>query len=65
MPMSEYMRSLRDKVGIAVRSETGERTPRPDGDETLEVRYFVRSELSGIYCKPPSDEQIAPDSRRQ
>ena len=26
--------------------------PRPDGEETLEVRYFDRSELSGIRCKP-------------
>lgn len=27
-------------------------TPRPDGDETLEVRYFHRAELSGVRCKP-------------
>jgi len=26
-------------------------TPRPDGDETLEVRYFDRSELSDVRCK--------------
>src|SRR5205809_2551859 len=26
--------------------------PRPDGEETLEVRYFDRSELSSIRCKP-------------
>jgi len=26
--------------------------PRPDGEETLEVRYFDRPELSGIRCKP-------------
>jgi len=25
---------------------------RPDGEETLEVRYFDRSELSDIRCKP-------------
>jgi ADP-ribose pyrophosphatase YjhB (NUDIX family) len=26
-------------------------TPRPDGDETLEVRYFDRSELAAVRCK--------------
>ena len=26
--------------------------PRPDGEETLEVRYFDRSELGGMNCKP-------------
>jgi ADP-ribose pyrophosphatase YjhB (NUDIX family) len=26
--------------------------PRPDGDETLEVRYFDRAELSAVRCKP-------------
>ena len=25
--------------------------PKPDGDETLEVRYFDRSELSSVRCK--------------
>lgn len=27
-------------------------TPRPDGVETLEVRYFARGELAGLRCKP-------------
>jgi ADP-ribose pyrophosphatase YjhB (NUDIX family) len=26
-------------------------TPQPDGDETLEVRYFDRSELGSVRCK--------------
>ena len=44
MPMSEYMRGLRFAERVSG-------TPRPDGDETLEVRYFDRSELSGMRCK--------------
>jgi ADP-ribose pyrophosphatase YjhB (NUDIX family) len=35
---------------FAAKRMTG--TPRPDADETLEVRYFGRSELSSIRCKP-------------
>jgi ADP-ribose pyrophosphatase YjhB (NUDIX family) len=27
-------------------------TPRPDGVETLEVRYFARDEIAGLRCKP-------------
>ena len=27
-------------------------TPRPDGVETLEVRYFTRGEIAGLRCKP-------------
>lgn len=27
-------------------------TPRPDGEETLEVRYFGREEIRGLHCKP-------------
>ena len=27
-------------------------SPRPDGEETLEVRYFDRTDLTGLRCKP-------------
>ena len=27
-------------------------TPRPDGAETLEVRYFTRAEAAAVRCKP-------------
>ena len=26
--------------------------PRPDGEETLEVRFFERGEIAGLRCKP-------------
>jgi 8-oxo-dGTP pyrophosphatase MutT (NUDIX family) len=27
-------------------------SPRPDGEETLELRWFAREDLSGVRCKP-------------
>ena len=39
-------------VSTVFRGEAIGGTLRPDGEETLEVRYFARPELAGVRCKP-------------
>jgi len=39
-------------VSTVFRGEIVSGTPRPDNEETLEVRYFARSDLAGVQCKP-------------
>jgi ADP-ribose pyrophosphatase YjhB (NUDIX family) len=39
-------------VSTAFGAEAMGGTLRPDGDETLETRYFERSELNAVRCKP-------------
>lgn len=39
-------------VSTVFRAEVLSGTPRPDNEETLDVRYFARAELDAIRCKP-------------
>ena len=39
-------------VSTVFRGEIVSGTPRPDNEETLEVRYFARPDLDGVKCKP-------------
>jgi hypothetical protein len=39
-------------VSTVFRGEIVSGTPRPDNEETLEVRYFARPDLDLVRCKP-------------
>jgi 8-oxo-dGTP pyrophosphatase MutT (NUDIX family) len=44
-----------DRIAWVATVFAGERiggTPKPDGDETLEVRYVARSDVAALPCKP-------------
>ena len=57
MPMSDYIRGLRERIGTEVLeiptvsvfvADVAGGTLRPDGEETLETRYFAREDLRDV-----------------